>query len=54
VVTCGYSQIPGVYFNDSFAPAINDVRFRIMLIAKIIWELQASIIAVETAFYMEH
>jgi hypothetical protein len=33
LVACGYSQIPGVDFNYSFAPVIKDVSFRIMLIA---------------------
>jgi Reverse transcriptase (RNA-dependent DNA polymerase) len=32
LVACGYSQIPGVDFNESFAPVINDVRFCVMLI----------------------
>ena len=50
LVACGYSQIPGVDFNESFAPVINDVSFRVMLIAKLMWGLQASIIDVETAF----
>jgi Reverse transcriptase (RNA-dependent DNA polymerase) len=49
-VACGYSQIPGIDFNKSFAPVINDVSFCIILIAKIMWGLQASIIDVETAF----
>ena len=51
LVACGYSQVPGVDFNESFAPVINDVSFRIMLIVKLIWKLQASIIDVETAFH---
>jgi hypothetical protein len=50
LVACGYSQVPGVDFNDSFAPVINDVSFRIMLIAKLIWDLKACIVDVETAF----
>jgi hypothetical protein len=49
-VACGYSQIPGIDFNESFAPVINDVSFRIMLIAKLIWNLEASIVDAETAF----
>jgi hypothetical protein len=49
-VPCGYSQIPGIDFNESFAPMINDVSFRIMLIAKLIWNLEASFVDVETAF----
>jgi Reverse transcriptase (RNA-dependent DNA polymerase) len=49
-VACGYSQVPGVDFNDSFAPVINDVCFRIMLITKLIWGLKACIVGVETVF----
>jgi hypothetical protein len=45
-VTCGYSQIPGIDFNESFASVINDVSFQIMLIAKVIWNLEASIVGV--------
>jgi hypothetical protein len=50
LVACGYSQIPGVYFNESFASVVNDVSFRIILSAKLLWDLQASIVDVETAF----
>jgi hypothetical protein len=50
LVACGYSQIPGVDFNESFAPVVNDVSFRIILTAKLLWDLQASIVDVETAF----
>jgi hypothetical protein len=50
LVSCGYSQIPGVDFNESFAPVVNDVIFRIILTAKLLWDLQASIVDVETAF----
>jgi Reverse transcriptase (RNA-dependent DNA polymerase) len=49
----GYSQIPGVDFNKNFAPVINDVSFRVMLIIKLIRGLQATIIDVETAFLQE-
>jgi Reverse transcriptase (RNA-dependent DNA polymerase) len=50
LVACGYSQVPAVDFNEIFAPVVNDVSFRIMLIAKLIWDLQASIVDVEMAF----
>jgi hypothetical protein len=50
LVACGYSQIPGIDFNESFTLMINDVSFQIMLIAKLIWNLEASIVDVETAF----
>jgi Reverse transcriptase (RNA-dependent DNA polymerase) len=51
LVACVYSQIPGIDFNESFAPVINDVSFCIILIAKIMWGLQASIIDVEKVSY---
>jgi Reverse transcriptase (RNA-dependent DNA polymerase) len=50
LVACGYSQILGIDFDESFAPNVINVSFRIMLIAKLIWNLQASILDVETAF----
>jgi hypothetical protein len=50
LVACRNIQIPGIDFNESFAPVINDVSFRIMLIAKLIWNFEASNIDVETAF----
>jgi hypothetical protein len=49
LVACGYSQIPGVDFNKSFAVVINDVRFCVILIITLTWGLQATIIDVETA-----
>jgi Reverse transcriptase (RNA-dependent DNA polymerase) len=49
LVACGYSQVPGVEFNESFAPVINDA-FCVMLIIKLTRGLQATIIDVETAF----
>jgi hypothetical protein len=51
-VACGYSQIPGIDFNESFSPVIHDVSFQIMFIAKLICNLEAYIVDVETAFYM--
>jgi hypothetical protein len=27
LMACGYSQVPGIDFNESFAPMINDVSF---------------------------
>jgi hypothetical protein len=50
LVACGYSQIPGVDFNESFDSVVNDVSFRIIISAKLLWNLQASIVDVETAF----
>jgi hypothetical protein len=50
LVACAYSQIPGVNFNNSFTPVVNDVSFRIILSAKLLWGMQANIVDVETAF----
>ena len=50
-MACGYSQIPGVDFTESYAPVINNVTWRILLIVKILLKLQSRIIDVETAFY---
>jgi Reverse transcriptase (RNA-dependent DNA polymerase) len=36
LVACGYSQVPGVDFKDSFAPVVNNVSFRVLLIAKLV------------------
>jgi hypothetical protein len=33
------SQVPEIDFNESFAPILNDSSFRIMLIAKIVWNM---------------
>ncbi len=50
LVACGYSQIPGVDFTEHFAPVVNDVTYRIMLVASILWQLTNVIVDVETAF----
>ena len=49
-VTCGYSQIPDMDFKDNFAPVINDVTYRILLILQIVYGLDAMLIDIETAF----
>jgi hypothetical protein len=50
LVACGYSQVPGVDFQESFAPVINDVTFRILLIMMLTWNLKGKIVDIETAF----
>jgi hypothetical protein len=39
LVACGYSQVPGIDFSESFAPVLNDISFRIMIIAKPVWNI---------------
>jgi hypothetical protein len=46
----GYSRILRIDCNESFASVINDVIIRIMLIGKVIWIFEASIVDVETVF----
>jgi hypothetical protein len=36
LIACGYSQVPGINFSESIASVLNDVSFRIMLIAKLV------------------
>ena len=50
LVACGYSQIPGVDFTENFAPVINDVTYRILLILSIMKGYKPVLIDVETAF----
>ena len=32
LVACGYSQIPGVDFEESYSPVMNDITLRILLV----------------------
>ena len=50
LVACGYSQVPGQDFNQVFSAVANDVTFRIIIIAMIVFGLSALIFDVETAF----
>jgi hypothetical protein len=49
-VACGYSQIPGVDFEESYSPVMNDITLRILLVTWIVMTLKAIIADVETAF----
>jgi hypothetical protein len=50
LVACGYSQVPGIDFSESFAPVLNEVSLRIMLIAKLVWNMTCTVVDIETAF----
>ena len=50
LVACGYFQIPGVDFTESYAPVINDVSWRILIIAMLVRKLEAKVIDISTAF----
>ena len=41
LVALGYSQIPGVDYSENFAPVINDVTFRILIVMIIALRLKA-------------
>jgi len=50
LVCLGYSQIPGVDFSDNYAPVGNDVTFRVIMILRLMFGLNAVLLDVETAF----
>ena len=50
LVAFGYSQIPGVDFSELYTPVINDVSWRILIIVMLVWNLDATIFDVSTAF----
>jgi len=52
LVACGYTQVPGIDFTDSFAPVITDISWRILILTMLVWHLSAKIIDVETAFLL--
>jgi Reverse transcriptase (RNA-dependent DNA polymerase) len=47
---CGYSQTPGVDFQESYSPVVNDTILRILLVLQLALCLQGIIIDIETAF----
>ena len=50
LVACGYSQIPGLDFQEHFAPVLSDVSYCLMLTLKMILKLKGKICDIETAF----
>ena len=50
LVALGYSQVPGIDFIENFAPAVNDVTFRIALTRMMVENLDSMFMDVETAF----
>jgi hypothetical protein len=51
LVAYGDIQVPGIDFSESFAQFLNDVSFRIMLIAKFVWNMTCSVVDIETVFF---
>ena len=50
LVALGYHQIPGIDYEDNFAPLINETTFGIILILMMKENLKAEIVDIETAF----
>jgi len=48
LVACGYSQVLGVDYTENYVPVINNVMWHILLIAMLVWNLDAIIIDVES------
>ncbi len=52
LVACGFTSIPGVDFTSTYAPVLNDITWRILIILEILKNLDSKIIVVETAFLL--
>ena len=50
LVCLDYSQIPGVDFSDNYAPVGNDITFRVIMVLRLMYNLHAVLLDVETAF----
>jgi hypothetical protein len=50
LVGLGYSQIPGVDYSENYAPVVNDVTYRLLLLILLIYKYNSRVIDVETAF----
>jgi hypothetical protein len=53
LVACGYSQVPSIDFNECFSPIINDVSFRILLIANLCGRWKQQLSTFKPLFFME-
>jgi hypothetical protein len=50
LVALGYSQVPGIDFTENYAPVVNDITMRMLLVLKLLHNWKGEIIDVETAF----
>ena len=50
LVACGYSQIEGIDYTESFNPVVNDVTWKILIILAMKMGLDIRLLDVETAF----
>jgi hypothetical protein len=53
LVACGYSQISGIDFNESFAPVIKNLNFRIKRSAKLTFYFKLKLSMWKQLFCME-
>jgi hypothetical protein len=52
LVSYEYRKVPGLDFNDSFAPVVNDMTFKILLADILVRNLNSKIADVEIPFLM--
>ena len=50
LVACGYTQIPGEDFAETYSPVIHDSTFRILLVMKMLMKLDHALFDVQVAF----
>ena len=50
LVSLGYTQVPGIDYQDNFSAVVHEITMRIALIIWIVMELDIDQIDVETAF----
>ena len=50
LVACGYSQMPGVDFQEVYSPVVTDITIRILLVTEMIMKLLSKLVDIETAF----
>ena len=50
LVCLGYTQVPGIDFQDNFAPVVNDMTFQTVLTLTLLYDWKMTILDVETAF----
>jgi hypothetical protein len=50
LLECGYSQVPGMDIQKSFAPVINDVKNCIVMNVILTWNLKGKIVDIDNTF----
>ena len=52
LVCLGYPKVPGIDFQDNFAPLVNDMTFQTVLTLMAIYDWDMTILDIETAFLL--